>query len=181
MSTTRILETLQIAQGAGPSTDGQTFQEIIHDLTLPHQSDDGVSTNKYDLLCPRGCRSVILKRGVGQLVERSGIEVGPNSHRMMPGPNPCDPPRSIPPIIHLIPPSLPFRRHLRRCHGGSSPRPRWRSKTSGSLDPWRVRVTHPVRGTPRLAWCDGIHVSSSRLTDQASHLRRLRGWASRLV
>lgn len=70
-----ILEALQIA--AGTTADGRTFQEVLLDLTLPHESEDGVLTNKYNLLCPRGCRSVILKRGVGQLVERSGIEVRP--------------------------------------------------------------------------------------------------------
>ena len=70
-----ILEALQIAPGT--SAHGRTFQEMSLDLTLPRESEDGVLTNKYDLLCPRGCRSVILKRGVGQLVERSGIEVRP--------------------------------------------------------------------------------------------------------
>lgn len=60
------------------TAEGRTFQELtLPDLTLPHESEDGVLTNKYDLLCPRGCRSVILKRGVGKLVERSGIEVRP--------------------------------------------------------------------------------------------------------
>lgn len=71
-----ILEALQLAPGAS-ADGGRTFQEALLDLTLPHASEDGVLTNKYDLLCPRGCRSVILKRGVGQLVERSGIEVRP--------------------------------------------------------------------------------------------------------
>jgi len=74
-----ILEALQIAPG--PSPDGHTFQETKLDLTL---SDDGVLTNKYDLLCPRGCRSVILKRGVGQLVERSGIEMDSPDHPVDP-------------------------------------------------------------------------------------------------
>lgn len=69
-----ILEALQIVPG---TADGRTFQEVLLDLTLPRESEEGVLTNKYDLLCPRGCRSVILKRGVGQLVERSGIEVRP--------------------------------------------------------------------------------------------------------
>jgi len=53
---------------------GRTFQEMALDLTKPHESSDGVLTNKYDLLCPRGCRSVILKSGAGTWVERSGIE-----------------------------------------------------------------------------------------------------------
>ena len=70
-----ILKALQIAPGT--STDGRTLQEVVLDLTLPRTSEGGVLTNKYDLLCPRGCRSVILKRGIGQLVERSGIEVRP--------------------------------------------------------------------------------------------------------
>ncbi|KAG6372986.1 Mss4-like protein [Boletus reticuloceps] len=85
-----ILEALQIAPGTAP--DGRTFQEVLLDLTLAHASDDGVLTNKYDLLCPRGCRSVILKRGVGQLVERSGIEMDSPGHPVDPALDPLPAP-----------------------------------------------------------------------------------------
>ncbi|KAG8221565.1 Mss4-like protein [Butyriboletus roseoflavus] len=57
---------------------------MLPDLTLPHESEEGVLTNRYDLLCPRGCRSVILKRGVGKLVERSGIEIDSPGHPVDP-------------------------------------------------------------------------------------------------
>ncbi|KAF5373595.1 hypothetical protein D9758_000777 [Tetrapyrgos nigripes] len=41
-------------------------------------SSDGESTNKYDLLCPRGgCGSVILKQGVGKLIERESVKMEP--------------------------------------------------------------------------------------------------------
>ncbi|KAN0082664.1 Mss4-like protein [Tylopilus felleus] len=87
-----ILEALQLAPGAS-ADGGRTFQEALLDLTLPHASEDGVLANKYDLLCPRGCRSVILKRGVGQLVERSGIEMDSPDHAVDPalGPLPAPP------------------------------------------------------------------------------------------
>ncbi|KAH0828627.1 Mss4-like protein [Lanmaoa asiatica] len=79
-----ILEALQMAPGT-LTAEGRTFQELaLPDLTLPHESEEGVLTNKYDLLCPRGCRSVILKRGVGKLVERSGIEMDSPGHPVDP-------------------------------------------------------------------------------------------------
>jgi ribosomal protein S18 acetylase RimI-like enzyme len=43
---------------------------------------DGVIKNKYDLLCPRsGCSSIILKKGVAKLVERSSVQVSQSSTR----------------------------------------------------------------------------------------------------
>jgi len=85
-----ILEALQIVPGT--TANGQTFQEVLLDLTLPHESEDGVLTNKYNLLCPRGCRSVILKRGVGRLVELSGIEMDSPNHPVDPGLDPLPAP-----------------------------------------------------------------------------------------
>ncbi|EAU86882.2 serotonin N-acetyltransferase [Coprinopsis cinerea okayama7 len=41
------------------------FKDAFEDLVVQHPTDQGVLVNKYDLMCPRGCRSVILKRGVG--------------------------------------------------------------------------------------------------------------------
>lgn len=51
-----------------------------------HQAQEGVSVagkdgsirNRYDVLCPRpGCSSLILKKGVGKLVERASVEIDP--------------------------------------------------------------------------------------------------------
>ncbi|KAF7324804.1 hypothetical protein MKEN_00522200 [Mycena kentingensis (nom. inval.)] len=42
------------------------------------------SLNKYDLLCPRsGCGSVILKNGVGKLVERPSIQIDLSPHPLL--------------------------------------------------------------------------------------------------
>ena len=123
----------------GTTADGRTFQEVLLDLTLPHASDDGILTNKYDLLCPRGCRSIILKRGAGQLVERSGIQVRPMAHLA----TSCGERQLRLRWIPLITPSIPlwirFQHRPQRCSGGSSHRPRWHSRMSGFLDPWRVQ------------------------------------------
>ncbi|KIK95209.1 hypothetical protein PAXRUDRAFT_827235 [Paxillus rubicundulus Ve08.2h10] len=63
------------------------------DLTKTDGSEDGVLTNKYDLLCPRGCRSVILKSGVGKWIERSGVEMNTPGHPL----NPALAPLPVPP------------------------------------------------------------------------------------
>jgi hypothetical protein len=36
---------------------------------------EGTAVNKYDLLCPRGCRSIIIKKGVAQWTERTSVMV----------------------------------------------------------------------------------------------------------
>ncbi|KAJ2918106.1 hypothetical protein MD484_g2284, partial [Candolleomyces efflorescens] len=43
----------------------------IEDLIM--SDSEGTAVNKYDLLCPRGCRSVILKKGVAQWTERTSV------------------------------------------------------------------------------------------------------------
>ncbi|KAJ8689821.1 hypothetical protein PTI98_012682 [Pleurotus ostreatus] len=44
--------------------------------TLIQTTDTGISTNKFDLLCPRpGCGSIILKHGVAKWFERSSVQV----------------------------------------------------------------------------------------------------------
>lgn len=135
-----ILEALRIVPGA-PIAEGRTFQELtLLDLTLPHETEDGVLTNRCDLLCPRGCRSIILKRGVGKLIERSGIEVRPMDMKL------CRSERQlcirwIPLGIPLIPLWLRFRHHLRRCNGGLLHPPRWSLRMLGFLDLWFVRET----------------------------------------
>lgn len=133
-----ILEALQIVPGT--TVNGKTFQEVLLDLTLPRESEGGVVTNKYDLLCPRGCRSIILKRGVGQLVERSGIEV-----RLMDSSKSYSERQLRTRWILLVTPLIPVcnrsRHHLRRCNGGLSHHPQWNSRTSGFLDPWLIQET----------------------------------------
>ncbi|KAG9311361.1 Mss4-like protein [Chiua virens] len=98
-----IFGALQVGQ---PAPDARTFQELsLDDLTLPHQSEDGVLTNKHSLFCPRGCRSVILKHGVGQLVERSAIQMDSPDHPVDPvlAPLPA-PPATV--LWWLVTPSL---------------------------------------------------------------------------
>ncbi|KIJ60766.1 hypothetical protein HYDPIDRAFT_138703 [Hydnomerulius pinastri MD-312] len=85
-----ILDALrQASQG---STQGRTLQEMTLGLTVPHKSEDGVLTNKYDLLCPRGCKSVILKSGVGKWVERGGLQMDAPGHPLDPSLAPLPPP-----------------------------------------------------------------------------------------
>ncbi|KAJ2925741.1 hypothetical protein H1R20_g11349, partial [Candolleomyces eurysporus] len=43
----------------------------LDDLIM--SDSEGTAVNKYDLLCPRGCRSIILKKGVAQWTERTSV------------------------------------------------------------------------------------------------------------
>jgi guanine nucleotide exchange factor len=53
-----------------------SFTSGITDLIQPHSQQQGLSVNKFDLLCPRsGCGSIILKSGVGSWVERASVQV----------------------------------------------------------------------------------------------------------
>lgn len=52
------------------------FHHGIEDLITSNPSEQGLSLNKFDLLCPRnGCGSVILKSGAGSWVERASVQV----------------------------------------------------------------------------------------------------------
>ncbi|KAH7890397.1 acyl-CoA N-acyltransferase [Phlebopus sp. FC_14] len=98
-----ILEALRKASEG--TSHGRTLQEIpggILDVSVA--SGDGVLTNKYDLLCPRGCRSVILKSGVGRWVERSSVEIDAPGHPVDPSLTPLPKP---PATVHwwLVTPS----------------------------------------------------------------------------
>ena len=56
------------------------FPNALSDVLDSNGKRAGVSTNKYDLLCPRSdCGSVILKKGVAEWVERASVQVNPNS------------------------------------------------------------------------------------------------------
>ncbi|KAJ3529873.1 hypothetical protein NMY22_g8821 [Coprinellus aureogranulatus] len=59
-----------------------------HDLGDLVERDDatGSAVNKYDLLCPRGCRSVILKKGAAQWTERTSVAMEPEDfkHALLP-------------------------------------------------------------------------------------------------
>ncbi|GLB41012.1 putative acetyltransferase (GNAT) domain containing protein [Lyophyllum shimeji] len=57
-----------------------SFPGGILDLVEPHTAKQGVSVNKFDLLCPRpACGSIILKRGVAEWVERASVVMEPPS------------------------------------------------------------------------------------------------------
>jgi guanine nucleotide exchange factor len=45
------------------------------DLTAEDSSSPGSLVNRYDLLCPRGCRSIILKSNSAQFAERTSVLV----------------------------------------------------------------------------------------------------------
>jgi hypothetical protein len=54
------------------------FDQGVLAVSASQDEDLGELTHKFDLLCPRnGCGSVILKAGVGRLVERDSVEVRP--------------------------------------------------------------------------------------------------------
>jgi len=53
----------------------------LTDLLQPDSNAEGVSVNKFKLLCPRdGCGSIILKKGVGKWVERASVQMEPLGH-----------------------------------------------------------------------------------------------------
>lgn len=72
-----IWEALQRRTGDRPITRLiSDFHHGIQDLITSSPREQGLSLNKFDLLCPRnGCGSVILKSGAGSLVERASVQV----------------------------------------------------------------------------------------------------------
>lgn len=46
----------------------------LNDL-IEKDNETGSSVNRCDLLCPRGCRSIILKKGCAQWTERTSVSV----------------------------------------------------------------------------------------------------------
>lgn len=72
-----LLEVLQRPRSNKPASRlYTTFPSGITDLIQPHAQQQGVSENKFDLLCPRnGCGSIILKKGVASWVERVSVQV----------------------------------------------------------------------------------------------------------
>ncbi|KAF9479525.1 acyl-CoA N-acyltransferase [Pholiota conissans] len=76
-----VLEALQRPRAAPSSKLISDFPDGISGVLQSSSSSD-VSTNKYDLLCPRGdCGSVILKQGVGKWVERASVQMEPTGHQ----------------------------------------------------------------------------------------------------
>ncbi|KAF6757181.1 acyl-CoA N-acyltransferase [Ephemerocybe angulata] len=61
------------------------YHHGLEDLILKDEST-GSSLNKYDLLCPRGCQSVILKAGSAQWAERTSVSMEPEDlkHALLP-------------------------------------------------------------------------------------------------
>ncbi|KAL4063677.1 acyl-CoA N-acyltransferase [Scleroderma citrinum] len=75
-----VLEALTRPFGEGRTARNlQDFPGGILDVSTLY-SGEGVSRNKYDLICPRvGCGSIILKSGVGNLDERASVKIDPPS------------------------------------------------------------------------------------------------------
>jgi len=71
-----ILEMLQRSTSGKPAPSlYPSFPSGITDVIKPH-SHQGLSVNKFDLLCPRsGCGSIILKSGIASWVERASVQV----------------------------------------------------------------------------------------------------------
>ncbi|TFK37017.1 acyl-CoA N-acyltransferase [Crucibulum laeve] len=74
-----LWEALQRPSRNRPTTQLiSTFRNGIADIISPDPDRQGVSTNKFDLLCPRpDCGSVILKEGAGKWVERASVQMEP--------------------------------------------------------------------------------------------------------
>lgn len=74
-----VWDALQRSASARPlGRAHSSFSGGILDLVEPHPAKQGVSVNKFDLLCPRSaCGSIILKRGVGEWVERASVQIDP--------------------------------------------------------------------------------------------------------
>ncbi|KIM43597.1 hypothetical protein M413DRAFT_384450 [Hebeloma cylindrosporum] len=72
-----VLEALQRRPDVIPSSRLiSDYPNGLSDLLQPDTTTEGVSVNKFDLLCPRdGCGSKILKKGVGKWVERASVQV----------------------------------------------------------------------------------------------------------
>lgn len=70
------LEALLRPSNTGNRSTIRKLSDFDQDVLVVSTSLDGVSTNEFDLLCPRsGCGSVILKAGVGRWVESASVEV----------------------------------------------------------------------------------------------------------
>lgn len=76
-----VLEALH--RRSNPSSSSKLisdFPNALSDVLDSNGKRPGVSVNKYDLLCPRGdCGSIILKKGVGEWVERASVQVLPSN------------------------------------------------------------------------------------------------------
>ncbi|KAF8066733.1 acyl-CoA N-acyltransferase [Lyophyllum atratum] len=74
-----VWDALQRSSSGRPTGRAHSsFPDGILELVEPHSEKPGVSVNKFDLLCPRnGCGSIILKRGVGEWVERASVQMEP--------------------------------------------------------------------------------------------------------
>jgi GNAT superfamily N-acetyltransferase len=70
-----VLEALRRPRAAPSSKLVTDFPNGFPEL-IQSSAATGISTNKFDLLCPRGdCGSIILKKGVGKWVERASVQV----------------------------------------------------------------------------------------------------------
>jgi len=73
-----VLEALQRKRTNIPSAKliSEFPNGVLDVLDVDAAASSGCSLNKYDLLCPRkDCGSIIIKKGVGQWVERASVQV----------------------------------------------------------------------------------------------------------
>ncbi|KAG2068627.1 Mss4-like protein [Suillus decipiens] len=64
------------AEGRSTIRKLSDFDQGVLAVSASHNKDPGQFTHKFDLLCPRnGCGSLILKAGVGRLVERDSLDI----------------------------------------------------------------------------------------------------------
>ncbi|KAJ7054062.1 acyl-CoA N-acyltransferase [Mycena amicta] len=92
-----VYEALQRPSNSNPAT-ARTFMSFA--AGIADVSSD--SLNKHDLLCPRPeCRSIILKSGIGKLVEGPSTEIDLASHPLLP----ALPPAGAPTHWWLVTPS----------------------------------------------------------------------------
>ncbi|TDL20600.1 acyl-CoA N-acyltransferase [Rickenella mellea] len=84
-----ISEALQ-RSATGPRPNARPSSDVE---SVVEPGDGDTQTNKYDLLCPRnGCGSVILKRGVAELVEAPSVELEPTGYNPTSPLTPLEPP-----------------------------------------------------------------------------------------
>ena len=71
-----VWEALQRQTRNRPKSRSLAAFGVIQEVYAVDPNGGGNLTNKFDLLCPREeCGSIILKKGVAQLVERAGVQV----------------------------------------------------------------------------------------------------------
>ncbi|KAI5117345.1 hypothetical protein M0805_006244 [Coniferiporia weirii] len=79
-----VIEAMQASSSEGSRRGRPTARSFadfasVDEVVSPDSSAANARVNKYDLLCPRlGCGSIILKGGVGRLIEKDIIQIEPS-------------------------------------------------------------------------------------------------------